>query len=421
MPNLPGKGAGPFAVMREPDAARLWFAGFSVSVMRWLEMLAYSLFALEVTGSPLMVALTVVCRMGPLLVTTPFLAALAEGTDRRRALALAFAAMTALFALLLAVDVAAGVGIGLVLLASLAAGAFWSLEFPLRRTMLAEVGGLHQVGASMGLEITSNQATRVLGALLGGASVAWLGLAGVFAIGLLLYGAGTALVLTLRAKPGPRRPATRVGHLLAGVADGLRAVRGNGLLEATIAVSAAFNLFGFPYVALAPVVAERRYGLGPDGIGVLMACEPLAAVFGGLLFAALVPDRLFRAVYAAGPLLFVTGTGLFTFAASVAPAALALAVAGFGMAGFATGQMVLPMRAAPPGMRVRVVGLVATSIGVAPLGLLQAGLLAEWLGAIDAQRVLGLEGLLAMGLILRRWPELLALRPPEETAVREVG
>jgi len=407
---------GPFAVMREPGAARLWLAGFAVSVMRWLEMLAYSLFALRATGSPLVVALTVVCRMAPLLVATPLLTTLAERIGRSTALVAAFGAMTGLFALLLLLEATTGVGIVAVLLASLAAGLFWSLEFPLRRTMLAELGGLARIGASMGLEITSNQITRVAGAVLGGASVAWLGLGGVFAIGLVLYGIGTFLVATTDAGHRPAAGPVGAAGLLAGIRAGWRTVRGNGLLEGTIAVSAVFNLFAFPYVALAPVIAERRHGLGADGTGLLMAGEPLAAALGALLFAALAPDRLFRVVYAVGPVLFVCGTGLFALAASLPMAVFVLALAGLGMAGFATGQMVLPMRAARPDLRVRVVGLVATSIGVAPVGLFQAGLLAEWLGAVAAQRVVSLAGLVAMALVLIRWPELLRRAPPEAEA-----
>lgn len=413
MPQAGGSRVSLFAVLREPGAARLWLAGFAVSVMRWLEMLAYSLFALSHTGSPLVVALTVVCRMAPLLIVTPLLTALAERVGRRRALLAAFGAMTGLFALLLGIELIIGVGIGLVLIASLAAGVFWSLEFPLRRTMLAELGGLARVGASMGLEITSNQITRVAGALLGGASAGWLGLSGVFAIGLGLYGLGTLLVATATPTAQAAAEPVKLGNLLAGVRDGWRSVRGNGLLEGTIAASAIFNLFAFPYVALAPVIAEQRYALTAEATGLLMAVEPLSAALGALLFAAIVPDRLFRLIYALGPVLFLISTGLFALATSLFAAAVALALAGLGMAGFTAGQMVLPMRAVRPDLRVRVVGLVATSIGVAPFGLLQAGLLAEWLGAITAQRVISLAGLIAMALALRRWPELLHRSPPE--------
>jgi predicted MFS family arabinose efflux permease len=143
-----------------------------------------------------------------------------------------------------------------------------------------------------------------------------------------------------------------------------------------------------------------------------MAVEPLSAALGALLFAAMVPDRFFRVVYAAGPMLFLIGTGLFALATSLPAAVLALTLAGLGMAGFTAGQMVLPLRAVRPQLRVRVVGLVTTSIGVAPFGLLQAGLLAEWLGAMAAQHVISLAGLIAMALTLRQWPELLHRRPP---------
>ena len=34
-----------------PDFRRLWFIGFTLSVVRWLEMLALALFAYKLTGS----------------------------------------------------------------------------------------------------------------------------------------------------------------------------------------------------------------------------------------------------------------------------------------------------------------------------------------------------------------------------------
>ncbi|GBD44024.1 hypothetical protein HRbin40_01507 [bacterium HR40] len=399
-------------MIREPGPARLWLAGLMVSIMRWLEMLAFGLYALSATGSPLLVALTVLCRMTPLLLASPLLLALAERGDRRLALVRAFAAMSLVFGALLVLELSRGAGIGAVLLASLAGGLFWAIEFPLRRTMLAELGGLGRVGASMGLEIFANQVTRVLGAVLGGAGVAWLGLAGVFATGLLLYGLGAAVILRIPAR-SPRSAISAAVHPLARLREGMRAVRRNGLLLATIAISAAFNLFAFPYVALAPVIAERRHGLTAAGTGLLLACEPLAATLAALLFARLLPDRLFRLSYALGPLLFVSGTALFALAGSLGAAAAALALAGLGMAGFTIGQMVLPLRAAPPELRAQVVGLVTSSIGVAPLGLLQAGLLAEAYGAFLAQLVISCGGIFAFLLVLLRWPELRQLRPPE--------
>ena len=45
-------------------------------------------------------------------------------------------------------------------------------------------------------------------------------------------------------------------------------------------------------------------------------------------------------------------------------------------------------------------------IGMAPIGFLHIGLLADWLGAPAAIAILGAEGIVALWLVLRRWPSL---------------
>ena len=87
-------------------------------------------------------------------------------------------------------------------------------------------------------------------------------------------------------------------------------------------------------------------------------------------------------------------------------------VGGFGMAGFNAMQISLPLQATPALIRVRVLGIVTFAIGAAPFGFLHAGLLAEWLGAVNAQRLIAAEGLAAAALVLWLWPEMLKREPP---------
>ena len=47
---------------------RVWLVGACSGIARWLEMLVVGVFAFEVTGSPLLVALLVILRMMPLAV-----------------------------------------------------------------------------------------------------------------------------------------------------------------------------------------------------------------------------------------------------------------------------------------------------------------------------------------------------------------
>ncbi len=396
--------------MRRPGAARLWLAGIAVSVMRWLEMLAFSLFALAETGSALVVSLTVFARMLPLLFLGGIASSLVERRDRRATLLVALGTMLASAAALFAAAVGDLLNVPLIMLAAVLGGVFWAVETPLRRTMLAEAGGMERIGQSMGLEIATNQLTRLTGAVMGGTIVAFLGLGGVFLSGILLYAGAILLVLGLPHSRPSRAAARGPREILAGLMESVREARRSELLTGSLLISAVFNLWAFPYFALGPVVGREVLGLGPSGIGLLMAMEPLGALLGSVFIAARLRPALFAPLYALSPIVFVVGTTLLAGAASVLVAHAALFGAGLGMAAFAVMQMILPIYAAPPEMRVRMVGLMAMTIGVAPLGFAHAGLLAEWLGVQNALLVLAAEGTIATLLVLLRYPALLTTR-----------
>jgi hypothetical protein len=67
-------------------------------------------------------------------------------------------------------------------------------------------------------------------------------------------------------------------------------------------------------------------------------------------------------------------------------------------------QATLPLAILPPGMRVRVTGVVMVAIGSAPLGFLLAGTLGDRLGGGPGITTLGAVGLLATAAVLWRWP-----------------
>ncbi|MCL6607868.1 MAG: MFS transporter, partial [Geminicoccaceae bacterium] len=174
-------------VLGHRAARRIWFAGVAIGVVRWLEMLAFALSALQATGSPLAVAATSLARLLPLLLLGVPLTGLLESRDRRGVVLVGVLAMLATSLAMLAATVTGLLNLPLLLLAAFANGIFWTIEQPVRRTLLGETVGLAHVGASMGLETASAQATRLLGTVAGGAVVGFLGLDGVFLAAAILY------------------------------------------------------------------------------------------------------------------------------------------------------------------------------------------------------------------------------------------
>ena len=71
---------GVFAVA---DYRRLWLIGVVSSVVRWLDTLAFAVFAYQITGSASVVAMLTMLRLVPMALVGPFLGALGERIERR--------------------------------------------------------------------------------------------------------------------------------------------------------------------------------------------------------------------------------------------------------------------------------------------------------------------------------------------------
>jgi len=60
-------------------------------------------------------------------------------------------------------------------------------------------------------------------------------------------------------------------------------------------------------------------------------------------------------------------------------------------------------------MRSRILGVLAFCIGASPIGLLNVGWMAEWLGPTTAIAVLSSSGLVAMACVLFYWRDVWSL------------
>jgi MFS family permease len=395
------------ALLRDRAVLRLWGAGTLIQCARWLDILAFGVLVLDWTRSPLMVTLVLFTRMLPLLFFGSIAGTLADRVDRHLLLMVGLATTcTALaFAAWWSSDGLPHVWLAFAL--SILGGVFWSGELPMRRGLLAEAAGMDRVGMSMGLEMITNNLTRMIGPAVGGALVAWLGFQGVLLAGLLLHGAALAMLIGLR-KPAPLRLAKRERiRIVAPLLEGWQYVRTTPVLIATVMVTALMNLWGFPYMSLVPVIALEVMDLGPVGTGLLVAAEGAGAFLCSLAITLAARPEWFRRIYSLGTLLFLVAVVLFGFTTTPAMAAACTALAGVGMACFGTMQMVLILQGAEPQLRGRALGILVGSMGLAPFGFLQFGLAASWLDAGSAVVLVAGIGCVAMVACMAAWPTLL--------------
>ena len=393
------------SLLSDPGFLRIWIVGALVGTIRWLEVLAVGVYTYQATGSPFIVATMLFARMVPTMLLGAFAGVIADRVNRRHLMMVGLVLMCLVSLSLAALAISDRLAIWHVALGAVLSGIFWSGEFPVRRTMLGEIAGLGRLSAAMGLDSATNNFTRMLGPLLGGALLTTLGLGGAYALGVLLYAVAFISMLSLSFQENPSTESASVG-VLTSISEGFAYIRTNRLIAGTLVITVFVNLFGFSYVSMVPVIGEQQLGLGAVAIGVLMSVEGCGALLGSLCVAAWVRSRYFTAIYMSGSALYLAMILAFSLSPWYSAAVVFLFAGGLGIAFFGSMQSTLIFFTALPRMRTRVMGVLVACIGAGPIGVLHVGLLAEWLGASQAVTIIAVEGLIAIAVAACIWPEL---------------
>ena len=397
----------PLALIRDVNFRRIWLAGALGWMMRWLEMLAIGVFTFEVTQSALLVALITMARTVPMLLFSAFTGAIADGFDRRLMLLGALGMLAITSTILATLALTERIDLWHVALGTFISGIYGTLEFPVRRALLGIIAGDKAGSAGAGVALTldsgTNHCMRLVGPVLGGLVLTGFGLPGIYIVGVILYSLGFLLVL--KAKYRAPHYVTTVPRILGQIVEGLRYIRTNPKIKGTLFITIAMNVFGFPYVAMVPVIGDQILDQGAVATGILVSAEAAGALAGALLIANFVRPRHFTTVYFYCSFLFIAGVLVFSLSQIYFVSLGLLFLAGLGVAGFAAMQSTIVFTAAPPEMRGRLMGVLAVCIGFNPLGILQVGLLADWFGGAQAVTIMALEGLVAMLIAALIWPK----------------
>ena len=394
----------------DSNFVRLWLTGAASGSMRWLETLAVSVYVFETTQSPFMVAVMMAARMAPMLLGAA-VGALAERFNRRKILLSGLAIMATVSMTMGTLAVTGAIELWQIAIGSFLTGLFFASEFPVRRTMLGEIAGQARIGGALSLDSASNNATRMIGPIIGGILIETVGLHGAYFVAACLYSTGFLMITGVRYVRGT--PAMTIG-LITSIAEGLRYIRTSRRVVGVLLVTIFTNLFGFPFASMIPVIGKDILGLSPIPVGFLMSAEGFGAFTGALLLTVTARAQYFARIYMGGAAIFMCMIVLFSLSQQFGLSLAILITAGFGVAGFAAMQSVLVFSDAPPEIRSRVMGVLAMCIGAGPIGVLHIGLLATWFGAQNAITIIGLEGLTCVIVCAIIWPEL--YRPPPKEA-----
>jgi MFS family permease len=277
-----------------------------------------------------------------------------------------------------------------------------AFEFPAMQSMLPALVPPALLGRAMAVNGSAGQAAMIMGPALGGLLyVAGPGV--VYVVCALLYLAAVLLMSRLRYEQAqPKREPATLKTLFAGV----HFIRARPDVLGVISLDLFAVLLGGA-TALLPIFAKDVLHTGPWGLGLLRAAPAVGAL---LMSVWLARHNLERRV---GTLMFasVAGFGVATLVFALSTWLWLSLVALFALGAFDMVSMVirgaLVQLDTPDDMRGRVSAVNAIFINTSnQLGEFESGLLAAWLGAVNATLIGGIGTLVVVGLWMWMFPSL---------------
>ena len=252
---------------RNRNFRRLWLAQVISETGDWFYMVALYAMLLEFTGRAGVLGLAFALQVLPQALTGPVAGVINDRVSRRRVMIASDVARCVIVALILLVRSPEMVWLVYPLLA--AETVMWGLFEPARTAVIPNIVAEEDVLAANTLSSTTWSMNLFLGSALGGVAVVWLGRDAVYALDAASFLVSAALIAGMKfiephteAMPPVRlRDLVDFSPMLAGV----RYVRGQGRMLATIFVKAGLGAAGASWVFF-PILGATTFRVTGEGI-----------------------------------------------------------------------------------------------------------------------------------------------------------
>ncbi|MDE2892563.1 MAG: MFS transporter [Chloroflexota bacterium] len=397
------------ALVANPDFRRVWAAGAVTGMVRWLDMLVLTLFARDLAEAAAFVALAFLVRMAPRLLFGMFVGALADRFNRKKIWIASLLILSVMYFALTAYVMLEGIDFWLLLGFVFVAGTVWSVEFPTRRAMIADVVAPHQVGRAVGLDWSTDSIVRIPGPLIGAGLLQELGAEWAYLFTACAFIVSAMIATTLSYRP-PLRSGSASGfgevakQTWRDIRDGFSYIRRSELLLGTLGVTLAFNLLFPAYAAALPDIGQELLGVDKLRIGVLEALVGAGSFFSALVIAGWSSWGQSGRIYYTGTAWFILCVLGMVLSPWYPLSMLISFCMGFGFSAFAIMQTALLVTRTPAEMRGRVMGVLSMVIGMGPVTGLQVFFMFEWFGIQGGVISVVIEALALMLVVIFFWP-----------------
>ena len=391
-----------FRSLRRHRNYRIFFTGQLVSLAgTWMQNVALAWLVIELSGSPIAIGALAFWRFVPFTLFGLVAGVVADRLESRKLVMATQASAMAISVALAVVTLTGTATLPIVYVLAALGGIALAFDAPGRQSLTFQMVGPRELPNAVALNSGLFNGSRVIGPAIAGLVIAAVGTGLCFvlnAVSFLAVLTALALVREEELRTVEKDPSARV---LDGIRRAFRHAWNDPQLRLIIAVVTVVSTVGFNFHVLVPLLAADTLHVGPEGFGFLSAAFGLGALVGALAAAT------FRG---ASWRLFAIGTGSFgVLALLLAPvhnaflAGVILVGIGVSFTLFTANANALVQLAAPDHLRGRLISIYLLAfVGVAPVGGLFAGWLAEVGGTSLAFAVAGVTSLATI-LVANAW------------------
>ena len=389
------------------DIRNLWITGAFTGINRWTEVLVIGIFTYQLTGSALIVALIAFANTVPGALFGILVGAIGERFNKKTLLLIGYSCMMIIMVILFYIAHIEKITLWLLALGTFLSGTFGTMEYPFRRTLLGEAGGLNNASSCLTFDVAISKITMFSGPLLGGFLMYKFGIQGFYLVAAASLGLASLFVSKLKMIPLLHN--SHKINFFHSIRGGITQAYNNKSVFGVLIFTIILNFFGYSFVSMVPVIGVEKLGLSTVSIGILSSMLGAGALINLMILTIAAKPNFFMRYFVGGTLIVLITIFFFAISPIFGLALLVLFIGGLGEAGFSSMQATIAFTTTPPEARSRIMGLIVVCIGFGPLGVLHTGFMANWLGADIAIGIIAIEGFIVALLCLGFIP---ALRRP---------
>ncbi len=392
----------PWAALRNSTFRWLWLATLVSNVGSWMHEVGAGWLMTTLTESPVMVALMQTATSLPAFFILLPSGALSDIIDRRKYLLAANSGRLVVAAIVAVLTLTGLIGEWSLLTLTLLLGINIAMIMPTWQAIIPEVVQRSELQGAVGLNTLGVNISRVIGSLIAGAIITFLGIGAVFvcnAVSLIFI--ITVLLRWQRVKPETALPPER---FWPAVMTGLRYTRHSPALQATIYRSVGFYFFGSVMWALLPLIARDLLEGDAHTYSYLFASISTGAIGSAFLLPTLRKHMTNDQLITRAGLVFAAGISLTATVHNHLLAMLALCACGSAWIIVMTGAQLSAQTALPNWVKSRGIAIFQTFfMGSLAIGPIVWGSIAE-LTDLPESMLIASGCLVVSSLFTRRWP-----------------